>query len=273
MLIAIVGCGNTPSTGSNKRTITAVSMNENSEFVVDYNDGKSMNLGMIETSDNSLYVEDGYWVVGGKKTEVKLDDDERFSDTYFDSYENATSNITNTNGHYELQTSNQVKFVENANYHSKRYIVRPEDRYVASFAVNENAVIGVMFLDEDEKCIWSNFHKNNKLTYFEDVELTAPSKAKYLIINSHNNISSSCKRVIRKNIYRLGKGHTSLKVGCFNCGQFNYADETQPLSGSQYADNWKSMIENYVSSLIWNIFMDVEYVQNGLNELGFTSRV
>ena len=33
------------------------------------------------------------------------------------------------------------------------------------------------------------------------------------------------------------------------------------------------MIENYVSSLIWNIFMDVDYVQDGLNELGFTSRV
>lgn len=32
------------------------------------------------------------------------------------------------------------------------------------------------------------------------------------------------------------------------------------------------MIENYVSNMIWNIFMDVDYVQNGLKELGFTSR-
>ena len=32
------------------------------------------------------------------------------------------------------------------------------------------------------------------------------------------------------------------------------------------------MIENFVSNMIWNIFMDVDYVQNGLKELGFTSR-
>ena len=29
------------------------------------------------------------------------------------------------------------------------------------------------------------------------------------------------------------------------------------------------MIENYMSGMIWNIFMDIEYIQNGLNELGF----
>ena len=33
------------------------------------------------------------------------------------------------------------------------------------------------------------------------------------------------------------------------------------------------MIENYMSSMIWNIFMDIEYIQNGLENLGFTSRV
>lgn len=29
------------------------------------------------------------------------------------------------------------------------------------------------------------------------------------------------------------------------------------------------MIENYLSNTIWNIFMDIDYVQNGLKELGF----
>ena len=33
------------------------------------------------------------------------------------------------------------------------------------------------------------------------------------------------------------------------------------------------MIENYMSEMIWNIFMDINYIQDGLNELGFTSRV
>ena len=33
------------------------------------------------------------------------------------------------------------------------------------------------------------------------------------------------------------------------------------------------MIENYMSEMIWNIFMDIDYVQDGLNNLGFTSRV
>lgn len=245
VLIAAVGCGNTPSSGLKQRIVTAISMNENSEFVVEYNDGKSMNLGMVETSDNSLSVDDGYWVVGGKKTTVKLGDDERFSETYFDTTENITPNETHTNGRYELQSTNQVTFIENSNYHSKKYIVKPGDRFVASFAVQADAVLGVMFLDESGKCIWSNFHKNNKLTYFEDVELTAPTNARYLIINSNNEVPSTCKRVVRKNIYRLGKGETNLKVGCFNCGQFDYADASNPLSGNQYAENWKSMIKNY----------------------------
>lgn len=30
------------------------------------------------------------------------------------------------------------------------------------------------------------------------------------------------------------------------------------------------MIENYMSGMIWNIFMDIEYIQNGLKELDFT---
>lgn len=30
------------------------------------------------------------------------------------------------------------------------------------------------------------------------------------------------------------------------------------------------MIENYLSNTIWNIFMDIDYVQKGLDELGFT---
>ena len=29
------------------------------------------------------------------------------------------------------------------------------------------------------------------------------------------------------------------------------------------------MIENYISSFIWNIYMDIDYVKDGLNELGF----
>ena len=29
------------------------------------------------------------------------------------------------------------------------------------------------------------------------------------------------------------------------------------------------MIENYLSNTIWNIFMDIDYVQDGLKELGF----
>ena len=33
------------------------------------------------------------------------------------------------------------------------------------------------------------------------------------------------------------------------------------------------MIENYMSEMIWNIFMDIDYIQDGLTELGFTSRV
>jgi hypothetical protein len=32
------------------------------------------------------------------------------------------------------------------------------------------------------------------------------------------------------------------------------------------------MIENYKSELIWDLFMDVEVVSNGLDILGFTSR-
>jgi hypothetical protein len=33
------------------------------------------------------------------------------------------------------------------------------------------------------------------------------------------------------------------------------------------------MIENYMSSMIWNIFMDIEYIQDGLENLGFTKKV
>ena len=33
----------------------------------------------------------------------------------------------------------------------------------------QSGVWAELFLDEDEKCIWSNFHKNNKLTYFEKI--------------------------------------------------------------------------------------------------------
>ncbi|MBE6142590.1 MAG: hypothetical protein E7177_01190 [Erysipelotrichaceae bacterium] len=258
----VVGCGNATSQSSDvgssepassvqssqsKREIVGVKMNEESEFTIEYNDGKNLELGVLQTTDTELKVEEGYWVVGGKKTSLKLKEGERFSETYQDTLENAQIVENNSNGRYVI-SNNTASFEENGNYHSKKIAVRPGERYVTSFAIQSDTIMGVIFVNMEGKCISSNFHRKNKLAYFDNVELTVPEGATHLIINSHNDYPSSVKRVERKNIYRLGS-ETTLKVACLNCGQFDYADSSNPLTSEQYASNWKDMIKHYDADL------------------------
>lgn len=255
LLSVVVSCGPTtssevsesPSSAAPTKEVIGVEMNEQSEFTIKYSTGNSLKLGVVETSDNAIAVEDGYWVIGGKKTNLKLDEKERLSETYQDNLVDAKIEEKNTDGRYII-SSNTATFEKNENYHSVKVAVAASERFVATFAIQASTTLGTIFVDENGKCISSNFHRNNTLGLFENVELTAPQGAKYLIINSHNNYPLSVKKVERKEIYRLGK-ETSLKVACLNCGQFGYADASNPLTDAQYAENWKEMINHYDSDL------------------------
>ena len=130
-----MGCGNVNSSSEigsseqpssiqssqSKREVVGVSMNEESEFTIEYNDGKNLELGVLQTTDTELKVEDGYWVVGGKKTSIKLKEGERFSETYQDLLENAQIIENNADGRYVI-SNKKAKFEENANYHSKKML-------------------------------------------------------------------------------------------------------------------------------------------------------
>ena len=250
MTTATVGCDqlgvllNGSSDSRPTRKISAVEMDGEGKWTVSYNDGGMVNLGLAkhDEADPTLAVEDGYWVVDGKKTEVKLKENEKFNVTYADSLKAATPLESYSTGRYMVASSN-VSYEENENYNCKKFIVSPGQRYVASFVLQAKTVYGVLFLDGSGALISQmvNSRNGDNLT-FNNVEVTVPENAVYMLINSRNDIEAKVSLVVREKIYRLGTEEATLRVGCFNCGQFGYADETNPLTTTEYATNWKTML-------------------------------
>ena len=238
-LASFFGCAKLPQGAK----VTGVESDSAREWTITYSDGKVDKKGKIEVKDGEMPIDvsGGYYVIDGKKTKVKVPDGKKVAPAKFDEYA-AVQAETKAGTRYAV-TGGKAVAESNTSYNAKKLAVRAGERYVITLAVQAKNYFGIIFADSNDAVVYKNMVKSQNLnTYYDSIEVTVPANATTLYVSSRNPVEAKIEKVATKTYYTLTDISKELTLACFNCGQFHYADEKNPLTASEYFANWKKMI-------------------------------
>lgn len=122
--------------------------------------------------------------------------------------------------------------------------VKPNERYVISFATQASSTCGVLFIDDYGYAINQLFKGTNKYQEFNLYQITIPVNVSKMYVNSRLPKQIEIKKCmqVETTLNQTSQLPKLLRFGSVNCGQFQYTDGI--ITENEYLNEWKRMIKN-----------------------------